>query len=203
MAEFLTTHGPDIWKFAAFHSWPLGRIVIATDGCALTGLFIQGQKYFAEAMNGKPGNNHPVLAQVKEWLVAYFAGARPNPRDLPLAPAGTPFQQAVWQLLLEISYGSCVAYGDIAREIAGQRGVAKMSAQAVGGAVGHNPLAIVIPCHRVIGKNGKLTGYGGGLDLKQWLLRHEGHEIERNMLNVIKKNEDCHSPGCLRISESL
>ena len=139
---------------------PLGDIVLTSDGTALTGL------RFAEATNGEPAQDIPPLADACRWLDLYFGGARPDftPR---LAPRGTPFQQSVWRELLAIPYGHTVSYGHIAQRLQGR------SAQAVGGAVGRTPIALIIACHRVIGSDGHLTGYAYGLDRKQWLLSHE------------------------------
>ena len=114
-----------------------------------------------------------MFARTKRWLDAYFAGMRPEPLP-PLAPKGSPFRQKVWRALLQIPYGETVTYGEIAEQISG--GKAGMSAQAVGGAVGHNPISIIIPCHRVLGSGGKLTGYAGGLEKKEYLLKLEGKE---------------------------
>ena len=146
-----------------YHS-PLGDIVLTSDGSALTGL------RFAEATNGEQAQDIPPLADACRWLDLYFSGARPDfiPR---LAPQGTPFQQSVWGELLAIPYGHTVSYGYIAQRLRCR------SAQAVGGAVGRNPIALIIPCHRVIGSNGQLTGYAYGLDRKQWLLSHETQHI--------------------------
>ena len=143
---------------------PLGDIVLTSDGSALTGL------RFAEATNGEPAQDIPPLADACRWLDLYFSGAKPDftPR---LAPQGTPFQQSVWGELLAIPYGHTVSYGYIAQRLRCR------SAQAVGGAVGRNPIALIIPCHRVIGSNGQLTGYAYGLDRKQWLLSHETQHI--------------------------
>ena len=139
---------------------PLGDIVLTSDGSALTGL------RFAEATNEEPAQVIPPLIDACRWLDLYFSRAKPDfiPR---LAPQGTPFQQSVWRELLTIPYGKTVSYGHIAKRISCR------SAQAVGGAVGRNPIALIIPCHRVIGSNGQLTGYAYGLDRKQWLLAHE------------------------------
>ncbi len=146
-----------------YHS-PLGDIVLTSDGKALTGL------RFAEATNGEHAQVIPPLADACRWLDLYFSGAKPDfiPR---LAPQGTPFQQSVWGELLAIPYGHTVTYGYIAQRLRCR------SAQAVGGAVGRNPIALIIPCHRVIGSNGQLTGYAYGLDRKQWLLSHETQHI--------------------------
>ena len=151
-------------KLTGVYCSPLGDIVLTSDGSALTGL------RFAEATNGEPAQDIPPLADACRWLDLYFSGAKPDfiPR---LAPQGTPFQQSVWGELLAIPYGHTVSYGYIAQRLRCR------SAQAVGGAVGRNPIALIIPCHRVIGSNGQLTGYAYGLDRKQWLLSHETQHI--------------------------
>ena len=151
-------------KLTGVYCSPLGDIVLTSDGLALTGL------RFAEATNGEPAQDIPPLADACRWLDLYFSGAKPDftPR---LAPHGTPFQQSVWGELLAIPYGHTVSYGYIAQRLRCR------SAQAVGGAVGRNPIALIIPCHRVIGSNGQLTGYAYGLDRKQWLLSHETQHI--------------------------
>lgn len=143
---------------------PVGRLLLTSDGESLTGLWMN---------RPVPGESAlPLFGQVRAWLDAYFRGEN-APIDFPLAPKGTEFQRQVWKLLLEIPYGCTRTYGDIAREMAVLRGKQKMSAQAVGQAVGSNPISIIIPCHRVVGAKGKLTGYAGGLEKKSWLLRHE------------------------------
>lgn len=119
-----------------------------------------------------------LMKRVLNWFDLYFAGKKPDPRMLPLAPRGSEFRQMVWQELLEIPYGKTTTYGAIAGNVARKLHKEKMSAQAVGGAVGHNPVAIIIPCHRVVGSNGSLTGYAGGLDIKYKLLRHEGADMD-------------------------
>ena len=146
---------------------PLGDIVLTSDGSALMGL------RFAEATNEEPAQDTPPLIDACRWLDLYFCGAKPDftPR---LAPQGTPFQQSVWHQLLTTPYGQTVSYGHIAKRISCR------SAQAVGGAVGHNPIALIIPCHRVIGSDGHLTGYAYGLDRKQWLLAHETKSTGRS-----------------------
>jgi len=153
---------------------PVGLLTLASDGENLTGLWIAGQKYFAA---GTPTNlpicdDLPVFLQARDWLDRYFAGERPAASELPLAPQGSAFRQSVWRILCEIPYGQTVTYGEIAKRL-GVR-----SAQAIGGAVGHNPVSIIIPCHRVLGSDGSLTGYAGGVDKKIWLLAHEGVEFE-------------------------
>ena len=151
---------------------PLGPIQAAAEGKALRGLWFSGQKYFPAGADGwinKP--DHPVFVSLKTWLKDYFA--RKNPKNpIPLSPRGTDFQQEVWKLLREIPYGRTITYGSIAERL--NAGGIKASAQAVGGAVGHNPISLVIPCHRVLGADGSLTGYAGGLEKKQALLELEG-----------------------------
>ena len=153
---------------------PLGEILLASDGEALTGLWMDTQPFPQTEMAA--GDALPLFREVRDWLDAYFRGEAPDPNALPLSPAGTAFQKQVWNILLTIPYGAARSYGDIAREMASLSGKEKMSAQAVGGAVGRNPISIIIPCHRVVGAQGQLTGYTGGLDKKIWLLRHEGHD---------------------------
>ncbi|MEG1197437.1 MAG: methylated-DNA--[protein]-cysteine S-methyltransferase [Raoultibacter sp.] len=156
---------------------PVGTITLASDGQALVGLWIAGQKYFARTIQVRQQACLPLFESVTRWLDAYFAGKNPA-IDFPLAPAGgTPFRQDVWRILQRIPYGQVVSYGQIAHEMAQLRGQAKMSAQAVGGAVGHNPISIIIPCHRVVGANGSLTGYAGGIGIKKQLLQLEGVDM--------------------------
>ena len=156
--------------YAAYYFSPLGRIVLMSDGTALTELdFAEG---VPEASAVHTQKDLPVFREVCRWLDVYFAGRDPGALP-PLAPHGTAFQQAVWKVLCGIPYGTTTTYGGIAARIAAARG-GRMSAQAVGGAVGRNPISILIPCHRVIGTDGSLTGYAGGLDKKEYLLRLEG-----------------------------
>lgn len=154
---------------------PVGDITYACTDSHLVGLWLANQKYFAATLKETPvtDDHHPILLQTKDWLDRYFAGEKTSPQDLPLAPNGSDFRKAVWRILCEIPYGETVTYGDIAKQIAQQRGTPRFSAQAVGGAVGHNPISIIIPCHRVIGSNSSLTGYAGGIDAKRWLLSFE------------------------------
>ena len=156
--------------YAAYYFSPLGRIVLMSDGTALTELdFAEG---VPEASAVHTQKDLPVFREVCRWLDVYFAGRDPGALP-PLAPHGTAFQQAVWNILRGIPYGTTTTYGGIAARIAAARG-GRMSAQAVGGAVGRNPISILIPCHRVIGTDGSLTGYAGGLDKKEYLLELEG-----------------------------
>ena len=160
---------------------PLGALTLACDGQNITGLWLENQKYFGGPHPGEltPGQDLPVLDAARAWLDRYFAGDRPSPKELPLAPAGSPFRRAVWSLLLEIPWGSVTTYGDLARQVCQRLGRPAIPARAVGGAVGHNPVSIIIPCHRVVGADGSLTGYAGGLPAKKWLLDHEGAPFRR------------------------
>ncbi len=155
-------------QYSSHYCSPLGGITLASDGQNLTGLWFDGQKYFALS----PCHEEralPIFEQCSLWLDTYFRGEIPGFMP-PLALHGSPFRLAVWEVLRSIPYGQTITYGDIARKIAQQRGLPHMSAQAVGGAVGHNPISIFVPCHRVVGTNGSLTGYAGGIDKKIALL---------------------------------
>ena len=152
---------------------PLGEITLRSDGEALTGLWFADDKHYgAKEIDGEGLADLDVFMQAEAWLAEYFAGREPKV-SVPLKLQGSEFQIQVWRLLQDIPYGRLVTYGDIAKKIAAQKGVARMSAQAVGGAVGHNPLCIIVPCHRVVGANGSLTGYGGGMWRKVRLLELE------------------------------
>ena len=153
---------------------PLGEMTAVSDGIHLTALTFCGQKYYEKEVPSDAVSGHlPVFDEVKEWLTIYFEGHKPD--FMPSVKlSGSEFQQDVWEILRRIPYGKTVTYGDIAKEIAAKRGIRTMSAQAVGGAVGHNPVAILVPCHRVVGKNGNLTGYAGGIERKMKLLECEG-----------------------------
>lgn len=158
----------------AFYDAPYGRYMMAAEDGALTGVWLEGQKYFPSDLPEPSGEEPEIFARTRRWLDAYFAGQQPEVSALPLSPRGSDFAQSVWQLLLEIPYGQTVTYGQLAKRLAEQRGLAQLSAQAVGGAVGHNPISIIIPCHRVLGAKNRLTGYAGGLDVKTFLLKLEG-----------------------------
>ena len=162
--------------YTAQYKSPVGKILLAAENEALVGLWIEGQKYFPDKLpeNAAKDSGHEVLNEAKIWLDRYFSGDKPSPGDIALSPNGSSFAKAVWQKLCRIPYGETTTYGKIAAEIAAQRGIKKMSARAVGGAVGRNPISIIVPCHRVIGSNGSLTGYAGGIDKKIALLHHEG-----------------------------
>lgn len=155
----------------------LGDITMASDGRALTGLWLAGQKYYAASLGSEyEERSLPIFGETGRWLDIYFGGKEPDFTP-PLAMKSTPFRKAVWEILLTIPYGQTMTYREIADTIAGQNGVDHKSAQAVGGAVGHNPISIIIPCHRVVGTNGSLTGYAGGIDKKVQLLTLEGADM--------------------------
>lgn len=158
---------------------PLGEITLRSDGEALTGLWFAGAKHYGDAdILTAVQADLPIFTQAEQWLEEYFAGRQPQ-MQLPLRLLGTPFQKLVWQLLQKIPYGQVVTYAAIAREIAQQTGLKRMSAQAVGGAVGHNPLCIIVPCHRVVGTSGSLTGYAGGIKRKVALLQLESVDLSK------------------------
>lgn len=158
---------------------PLGELLLAERDGALAGLWMTGQKYYPDLTGEetRESGRESVLLRARSWLDAYFAGERPEPDALPLSPEGSEFRRRVWERLCAIPYGAVISYGEIARELARERGLEAFSAQAVGGAVGHNPISVIIPCHRVVGANGSLTGYAGGVERKLWLLRHEGADL--------------------------
>ena len=150
---------------------PVGVLTLAGEGEKLVGLWIEGQKYFGAGLELRAAGALPALERAANGLDQYFAGERPDPAELPLAPIGTPFQRAVWKQLCEIPYGETISYGELARRV-------QSSARAVGSAVGKNPISIIVPCHRVVGTDGGLTGYAGGVERKRWLLMHEGVELK-------------------------
>ena len=152
---------------------PLGEVRLRSDGKSLTGLWFVGQVNDAKDNRDiEIKDDLPIVEQVETGLESYFSGKQ-TPITIPLQPKGTNFQERVWQMLQEISYGETMTYGEIAQRIAKEKGVATYSAQAVGQAVGKNPISILIPCHRVLGKNGTLTGYAGGVHRKEQLLKLE------------------------------
>lgn len=167
--------------YTAYYNSPIGELLLAEKDGALVGVWMKDQKYFMGSLQEetKECSETPVLNQAKKWLDRYFAGEKPAIAELKLAPVGGAFRQAVWQILCQIPYGQTMTYGEIGKQIAAQRGQSRMSAQAVGGAVGHNPISIIIPCHRVVGTNGSLTGYAGGIEKKIRLLTLEGVTMER------------------------
>lgn len=167
---------------------PIGNIMLASDGKNIIGAWIDGQKYFAQSIKSEliETDDLEIFELTKIWLDRYFAGEQPDISELPLAPQGNDFRQEVWEILKSIPYGEVITYGDIAKQIARRHGKQKMSAQAVGGTVGHNPISVIIPCHRVVGAGGNLTGYAGGINLKIKLLQHEG--VDTSEFFVPKKS---------------
>lgn len=166
-------------QYITTYQSPMGEILLAADEIGLTGLWFEGQIFYARGLEmEKKENETPALLEVKRWLDLYFSGKEPNfmPR---IHMIGTDFQMEVWKILQKIPYGATTTYGEIAKEIARKRGLKQMSAQAVGGAVGHNKISIIIPCHRVVGANKSLTGYAGGIEKKKKLLELEGIDIGR------------------------
>lgn len=164
-------------QYITHYQSPLGNILLAADDIGLTGLWFEGQKYYALYLDKEHEEKEiPLFADVKRWLDIYFSGKEPD-FQLPLHFTGTDFQNEVWEILYSIPYGKTMTYGEIAKQIASNRGLKRMSAQAVGGAVGHNEISIIIPCHRVVGTNGSLTGYAGGIDKKVALLTLENVDM--------------------------
>lgn len=168
-----------MYYFVTYGS-PVGKLSIVSDETHLVGLWLEGQKYFMGNLKEKPTlkPDFKVLKEAVQWLDEYFAGKCPKISALPLNPQGSEFCRIVWEILCEIPYGQTTTYGKIAKEAAKHLGRNSVSAQAVGGAVGHNPISIIIPCHRVLGSDGSLTGYAGGIGKKIALLRHEGSLAE-------------------------
>ena len=155
-----------------YHS-PLGTILLAADDTGLTGLWFEGQKYFAQGLDKETEEKEfSVFQTARRWLDVYFSGQAPD-FQVPLHFQGTAFQKDVWEILLSIPYGGTTTYGAIAKQLAAKRGLPHLSAQAVGSAVGHNKISIIVPCHRVIGADGSLTGYAGGIWRKEKLLALE------------------------------
>ena len=161
------------------YSSPAGILTLASDGENLIGLWIHGQKYHGDSIfkDMKVKNDLPVFKETKKWLESYFKGKNPSIKILPLAPVGTDFRKLTWDILCKIPYGKTCTYGDIAKTISKIMNIKSMSSQAVGGAVGHNPISIIIPCHRVVGTNRSLTGYAGGIEKKLQLLTLEGVDL--------------------------
>ena len=165
--------------YTTHYSSPLGDLLLACQDNALIGLWIEGQKYYLSNFNDimEENNDLEIFHQTKKWLDHYFEGKKPSIDELNLSFIGTDFRKKVWKILCEIPYGKTITYKEIAMKIAKEKRLEKMSAQAIGGAVGHNPISIIVPCHRVIGKNGSLTGYEGGVEMKQALLNLEQNGI--------------------------
>lgn len=171
-------------QYSSHYSSPLGEVLLAADAVGLTGLWFCGQKYFARGLTGECEEKEmPLLARTKRWLSIYFSGREPD-FAVPLHFIGTAFQKEVWEILCAIPYGETRTYGEIARQIAAKRGVPHMSAQAVGGAVGHNRISILVPCHRIVGADGSLTGYAGGIDKKMKLLQLEKADLAATKIKL-------------------
>lgn len=170
-------------QYISYYTSAVGKILLAANGTQLTGLWWVGQKYFAQNLLAEHTEvSLPIFEEVKAWLDCYFSGH--NPDFMPaLQLSGTPFRLAVWNILQQIPYGQTVSYKEIATELALRQQLQCMSAQAVGGAVGHNPISIMVPCHRVVGSNGSMTGYAGGLNIKKELLRLENANMGLNVCN--------------------
>ena len=167
--------------YSTLYLSPIGTITLACDGDGknLVGLWTEGQKYYGDTIPETMifRDDITLFDIAKKWLDRYFAGMKPEISELPLTPIGGEFRQKVWKILREIPYGQVITYGTIAKKIAEGMGRERMSSQAVGGAVGHNPISIIIPCHRVVGSNGSLTGFSGGVQMKIKLLELEGVDM--------------------------
>lgn len=165
-------------QYISHYRSPIGDILLAADDIGLTGLWFEGQKYFALYLEKEHEEKEiPFFEKVKQWLDIYFSGKEPD-FTVPLHFTGTDFQNEVWEILCTIPYGKTMTYGEIANQLAAKKGLTHMSAQAVGGAVGHNGISIIVPCHRVVGTNGSLTGYAGGIDKKIKLLQLEKADMK-------------------------
>lgn len=163
--------------YVSKYNSPIGGITMASDGQSLTGLWFDGQKYFADNLPDLYEQRElPIFAQTKQWLDIYFDGKEPDFTPPVSMDGVSAFRKRVWEILLTIPYGKTRTYGSIAKQIEAETGK-RVSSQAVGGAVGHNSVSIVVPCHRVVGTNGSLTGYAGGIDKKVWLLTSEGIDV--------------------------
>lgn len=168
-----------------YYDSPLGGITVSSNGSQITGLWFDGQKYFGDTLpKDYEEKDLPIFEEAKRWLDIYFSGEAPDFTP-PLKMDTTPFRKAIWEIMLTIPFGQTMTYGGIADRIAKQKGIAKVSAQAVGGAVGHNAISLIIPCHRVVGSNGSLTGYAGGIEKKVQLLTME--KIDMSAFFVPKK----------------
>ena len=165
--------------YTTHYKSPIGDILLASQNNKLIGLWIEGQKYYLSNLKDEiKEEEKEILIKTKEWLDRYFKGEEPSINELDLNPLGSDFRKSVWKILCEIPYGEVITYGDIAKKVAQIAHKDTMSAQAVGGAVGHNPISIIIPCHRVVGTNGSMTGYAGGIEKKIQLLQHEGVNLK-------------------------
>ncbi len=166
-------------QYTAKYQSPIGEILLAADEIGLTGLWFDGEKFYADGLDPEHEEKElPVFETARKWLDIYFTGKEPDFMP-PVHMTGSPFRLSVWELLRKIPYGETVTYGELAKMVAEKRGLSRMSAQAVGGAVGHNEISIIVPCHRVVGSDGSLTGYAGGVDRKERLLTLEGVDMEK------------------------
>lgn len=166
--------------YTSHYTSPMGDILLAEKNGELIGLWLEGQKYYLGSLQETltAYDDSPIFKETKQWLDCYFAGERPSISALKLAPIGSQFRKEVWDMLCQIPYGELTTYGELAKKIAAKHGIKTMSSQAIGGAVAHNPISIIIPCHRVVGTNGSLTGYAGGIDKKIKLLTLEGVDMK-------------------------
>jgi len=176
--------------YTTHYSSPLVDLLLACQDNALIGLWIEGQKYYLSKFNDimEENNDLEIFHQTKKWFDHYFEGKKPSIDELNLSFIGTDFRKKVWKILCEIPYGKTITYKEIAMKIAKEKRLEKMSAQAIGGAVGHNPISIIVPCHRVVGSDGSLVGYAGGIDKKMTLLQHEKVDISKFYIPNIKKD---------------
>lgn len=166
-------------QYTATYQSPVGEILLAADEIGLTGLWFEGEKFYAKGLDPEHEEKElPVFKTAKKWLDIYFSGQEPDFMP-PIHMIGSPFRLDVWKFLCQIPYGETITYGELAKMVAEERGVCHMSAQAIGGAVGHNKISIIVPCHRVVGSNGSLTGYAGGVSIKEKLLSLEGVDMEK------------------------
>ena len=167
--------------YKSYYNSPIGRIIILSDGVNVTGLFFDSSRFIDKVnrVDALIDDSLEIFSLTSKWLDRYFRGERPNPLEVPVKLVGSSFSMDVWEELEKIPYGSTITYGDIAKRIAKKRGIKNMSSQAVGHAVGHNPVSIIIPCLRVVGLGGNLTGYGGGIDKKVSLLKLDGVDIDK------------------------
>ena len=173
--------------YISYYNSPVGKLLLAGKNQKLVGVWIEGQKYYLGKLkeNLQEKNDYDILVKTKNWLDRYFNGEKPQINEIDLEPNGSEFAKIVWKLLCEIPYGDIMTYGELAKKVAKILNKEKMSAQAIGGAVGHNPISIIIPCHRVVGAKGNLTGYAGGINKKIELLKHE--DVDINKLHMLMK----------------
>ncbi len=167
-------------KYYSKYNSPIGELIMVSSGEKLNVLKPKSHRYFEKFCDGEQENNNlEIFIKTKKWLDRYFKGENPKISELEIEVEGTEFRKEVWKILCEVPYGEVTTYGDIAKKIANKKGIKTMSGQAVGGSVGHNPISIIIPCHRVVGTNKSLTGYGGGIQNKVKLLKLEGIDINK------------------------